>query len=48
MHGFARAPGHAELGCDGIPEVGFESARNFSWLVGEGAGMAIFGLPMIE
>lgn len=31
MHGFTCAPRHAEFGCNGVPEVGLESARNISW-----------------
>lgn len=30
MHSFTRAPGHAELVCDGVPEFGLEPARNIS------------------
>ncbi len=38
VHGFARAPGHAEFVRDGVPEVGLESAREISWFGSWGGG----------
>ena len=45
MHSFTRAPGHAELVRDGVPEFGLESARNISWLVHRVVRIANFCLP---
>ena len=48
VHSFTRAPGHAELGCNGVPEFGLESAGNISWAVHTGAGMVGLVFPMVE
>ena len=48
MHRFTCAPGHAELGRNGVPEFGLESARGISCLVHTGAGVASLVLPMVE
>lgn len=48
MHGFTCAPGHAEFGCDGVPEIGLESARKISCLVCTVAGTASLVLPLVE
>ena len=42
MHRFACTPGHAELVCNGVPEVGFEATRNVSWFGSEGCGYGEF------
>ena len=48
VHGFACAPGHAELDCNGVPEFGLESGRDISWLVHMVAGRAGFVFPVVE
>ncbi len=48
MHSFTCAPGHAELGCNGVPEFLLESARSISCVVHTGAGVVSFVFPMVE
>ena len=48
VHRFTRAPGHAELGGNGVPEFGLESAGNISWVVHTGAGRVGLVFPMVE
>lgn len=48
MHGFACAPGHAELDCDGVPEFLLHSGGDISWLVRMLAGRAGFVFPVVD